>query len=360
VKNKTKNLIITIGFFSLLIFTFFINIAIKDKQISVIERRALSQFPEVSISKLLNGETASKFENYAVDQFVERDFFRNVKAFYSINIYKQKDNNNYFEKDGAIYKMEYPLNKTNVEKNADKFKKICDEYLKNMNVYYAIIPDKNYYLKNDDHLKIDYNLLREIMNKKLVDLKYIDIWDNLKLDDYYKTDLHWKQENLINVADKIQSSMNLLNIKNNYKKIEVGDFYGTYYVQGNSNVTPDQMYILNNDTINNCTTYNYETKKICDIYNKKETKDKYDIFLSGATSIIKIENNNAKTDKELLIFRDSFGSSLAPLLVENYRNITLIDLRYVSSNLLRQYIDFKYQDVLFIYSTVILNQDLLK
>ena len=118
-KNKTKNLIITIGFFSLLIFTFFINIAIKDKQISVIERRALSQFPEVSISKLLNGETASKFENYAVDQFVERDFFRNVKAFYSINIYKQKDNNNYFEKDGAIYKMEYPLNKTNVEKNAD-------------------------------------------------------------------------------------------------------------------------------------------------------------------------------------------------------------------------------------------------
>lgn len=357
---KNKNIVITIAFFSILIFTFLINIIVEDKMISITERRKLSQLPEFSISKIFKGELTNEFENYAVDQFVQRDFFRQMKAFYSTNIYKQRDNNNYFEKDGAIYKMEYPLSKINVNKNTDKIKEIYNSYLKEMNVYYAIIPDKNYYLKNDDHLKIDYDLLKQLMNKKLANLRYIDIWDSIELESYYKTDLHWKQENLIEVANTIKANMNLLYKENNYEKIEIGDFYGTYFGQISSNINPDKIYILNNEVITNCTTYNYETKEFGKIYYTKETKDKYDIFLSGATSIITIENNNSLSDKELLLFRDSFGSSIAPLLVENYRKITLIDLRYVSSKLLDQYIEFKNQDVLFLYSTVILNQDILK
>ena len=124
--------------------------------------------------------------------------------------------------------MEYPLADQNVQKNANKIKEIYDTYLKDMNVYYAIIPDKNYYLKNDDHLKLDYNLLKQIMNEKLSNLKYIDIWNSLELEDYYKTDLHWKQENLIKTSNTIISGMNLSNIEKNYEKIQVGDFYGTY------------------------------------------------------------------------------------------------------------------------------------
>ena len=95
-QDKTKNIIVTIGFVSLLIIVFMTNVLVKDKEISVTERRKLASFPEVSISKLLKGETTSKFEDYAVDQFVGRDTFRIIKAFYSTNIYKQKDNNNLY------------------------------------------------------------------------------------------------------------------------------------------------------------------------------------------------------------------------------------------------------------------------
>ena len=54
------------------------------------------------------------------------------------------------------------------------------------------------------------------------------------------------------------------------------------------------------------------------IYNmeKKSGKDPYEIFLSGPRSLITIENPNCKSDNELVIFRDSFGSSIAPLLSE--------------------------------------------
>ena len=56
------------------------------------------------------------------------------------------------------------------------------------------------------------------------------------------------------------------------------------------------------------------------------------------------------------MFRDSFGSSLAPLLAGSYRKITLIDLQYISSDLLESYVCFQEQDVLFLYSALIWNQ----
>ena len=68
-----------------------------------------------------------------------------------------------------------------------------------------------------------------------------------------------------------------------------------------------------------------------------------------------IENPNAKTDKRLIIFRDSFGSSITPLLAEAYSEITLVDLRYINSRFLSSYVDFENSDVLFLYSTLILN-----
>ena len=84
--------------------------------------------------------------------------------------------------------------------------------------------------------------------------------------------------------------------------------------------------------------------------------DKYDLFLSGATPIIQIRNKNATTDKELIIFRDSFGSSISPLFTEAYSKITLVDIRYIATSLISNYIEFKNQDILFLYSTLVINE----
>lgn len=359
-QDKAKNKIITIGFVITLAIIFVANLIAEDKTISTSERRKLAQFPEISISKIFSGDVIDKWEKYVEDQFIERDLFRGIKSFWSTKIFAQKDDNNLFEKDNAIYKMEYPLSESNVQKSAQKINEVYEKYLKGMNVYYSIIPEKNYYLENDDHLKLDYDKVQEIMQSELVELKYIDIRSGLELEDYYRTDLHWKQENLQEVVGIIQNNMGLEAVDVNYEILDKGEFYGAYYGQLATNVLPDNLYILTNETLENCSTYNFETKKNALVYIETNSSDKYDIFVSGATPLISIENPNAQNDKELLLFRDSFGSSIAPLLVENYSKITLVDLRYISSTILDDYIDFNNQDVLFLYSTVVLNQNILK
>ena len=358
---KIKNIINSILFSLIIIGMLVFNIVKEDTEISLTERRKLAQLPKFTKDVVFSTKLSTDFESYAVDQVAFREEFRTLKSFFNVNIFGQKDNNSYFEKDGAIYKMEYPLLETNVDKTLNVIKNVCDKYLSKANIYSAIIPDKNYYL-NDDHLTIDYEKLKTLVNDKLTNVEYIDIWNELDLDCYYKTDIHWRQEKINKVAIKIKSSI----VKEKqeevlYNEENVGKFYGTYYGQIACDVTADDMYILTNDMINEAVVYNYETKETLGIYDKRESNDKYDVYLSGATPLIGIKNPNVKNGKELLIFRDSFGSSLAPLLIDEYEDIILIDLRYMSSQILDKFVEFKdNQDVLFIYSTMLLNQNILK
>ena len=217
------------------------------------------------------------------------------------------------------------------------------------------IVDKNYFI-NKDNLKIDYNNLENILNEKLNFGKYIRIFDLLQLEDYYKTDSHWKQENLIKIAQKFGQEMKL-NLNNNYEEKIVTEFKGVYSGQLPINEEKDEIKILTNNVLENCIVYNYEKNETTTIYNvdKMNSLDKYDVYLSGAVSLISIENAENKKGRELVVFRDSYASSFVPLLVEGYDKITLIDTRYISPKILENYIEFSNQDILFLYSTSVIN-----
>ena len=60
--------------------------------------------------------------------------------------------------------------------------------------------------------------------------------------------------------------------------------------------------------------------------------------------------------RHLVLFRDSFGSSLAPLLLGSFERITLVDLRYISAARLTDYADLSdATDVLYLCSTAVWN-----
>ena len=120
---------------------------------------------------------------------------------------------------------------------------------------------------------------------------------------------------------------------------------------------PDTLSLMENEMLSQCVVSDYETGKTGSVYDmtKLDSRDLYDVYLSGAKALLTIENPNAGTDRELIVFRDSFGSSMVPLLLTDYANVTLVDIRYIRSDLLGQCLDFHGQDVLFLYSTLVLN-----
>ena len=295
-----KNKIFVFGFLILIYGFMMISIFDQDKEVSYNERRQLATVPSFELSTKLS----NKVEKYLLDHFPLRDEFRKIKGLFN-------------------------------------------------NVYLMIIPDKNYYLNDNNFLNIDYDYLYKNVG---VNYNKIDIRDILTIDDYYYTDTHWRQENLDKVIKATAESMNFNYEDVEYKSNYYDKFYGIYYGES-LNSKPDTINYLTNEVIDNSSVFYLENKNLTNVYNpsKLTGMDSYDVYLDGASSYIEIVNNNCANNKELVIFRDSFGSSISPLFINYYSKITIIDNRYISSDYFKKYIEFDDQDILIMNSTMIIN-----
>ena len=330
------------------------------KEISVAERRPLAQWPGISMETLLDGSFMTDFEDYTLDQFPLRDTFRTIKSLFHYGVLNQSDNNGIYIADGYAVKQEYPLDPESLYHAADRFNHLYEKYLTESPVYLAIVPDKGQYLaQGEDQLSLHYGKLSSILLDRLPWATPINLYDSLGADDYYRTDSHWKQENLFEAASAICKALGVTPPKPEDYTLTALDwpFYGVYYGQAALPMEPETMYVLESDLLKDCRVYDYESGQYTDVYNmdKLTGRDLYEVFLSGSRSLLTIENPHAATDRELIIFRDSFGSAIAPLLVADYAKVTLVDIRYIQIDVLDRFLDFHGQDVLLLYSTSVLN-----
>ncbi len=357
-KERTKN-IITLLLAGTIIFGFaLLGVLMPDGEISQSERRPLNQLPELIMKDLLSGEFTSDFEEYSADQFPLRDTFRRIKAYAVYYLFNQADNNGVYVKDGYASKLEYPLNEDSLSRAAQVFKKVYDKYLTDSRVYFSIIPDKNAFMaEQNGYPSIDYAELSDIMTQSTPFMEYISIDHLLELEDYYQTDTHWRQERIIDVAEYLGNAMGT-DVSAEYTNVPLDKpFYGVYSGQAALPLPAETLYYLTSDTLEGCSVYDHETDKYIGVYDfaKADGQDPYEIFLSGSKSLMTIENPACDNGKELIVFRDSFGSSIVPLLIEGYSTVTVVDIRYMSSDMLGRFVDFHGQDVLFLYSTLVLN-----
>lgn len=346
-----KNKIISTIFIVYLLFFAIFHICLEDNNMSVTERRELSSFPSVSLSS----EYVKKLDKYLLDQFPYRDNFRGIKAIFNYNVLNRLENNGIYLKEDGIYKSNYPTNVSSINNFVTKINSIKKMLSKDNNVYIMIVPDKNYYLEDDDFLHIDYDYIYNEVSK--LGIENIDVTSVLSLDDYYKTDTHWRQENLFDVVKTMSTVMNFNYNYDKYNFNKYDNFYGVYYGESAINREGEILVYLTSETINNASVKYLDNDKLTSVYNldKLNSFDPYEVYLDGASSYIEITNPYNKDGRELVIFRDSFGSSIAPLLINYYSKITLIDNRYISSDYFMDYIKFNNQDVLFLYSTLFIN-----
>lgn len=355
---------ITAGVLSLFFLGMFLWTSLADTpDYSDSERRVLASFPKFGVEQILDGSFAKDFDKYAVERFPARDIWRSLKA-YASKALLQKDNNGLYTADGHISKLEYPANPEMMDHAASVMGKVYDKYLKHKekyNLYLAVIPDKNRYLAEPSgHLSLDYDQFSVDMAAKADFAKYIEIAGLLDADDYYMTDSHWKQENILDVAEHLTKEMGSYIPKTYTTKTATAGFQGVYLGQSALRHKPDTIQYLTNDLLEQAQVEG--AKAVYDL-EKSRGKDPYELFLSGNQPVVTLKNTMVTDGKRLILFRDSFGSSLAPLMLAGYEEIVLVDLRYISSELLGNYVDFSSEaagqtDVLFLYSTSLLNNAL--
>lgn len=362
--EKKKAAAITIVF-AVFIFGFAIaGICLPDKNISFTERRKLARMPEFSAEAVFSGDYAKDLEKYLLDQFPLRDKFRTVNAAARFYVLWQSDNDGIYIQDGGAFKMEASLDEKQVRMAVDKINYVYDTYLKGMNVCYAVVPDKNAFAADSARPHMDYDRLDEILAEGLKGIKKIDLNNILSIEDYYRTDPHWMQEAIypaaVKLADGLGVSENMLPL-NEYTPHKLENFYGAYYGQSALPLKADTLTYMTSAMTDSAvvTGTEFEGERPVYMADLFEGMDGYDVYLSGAQAVLVIEQPKADTDKELIIFRDSFGSSIAPYFIGAYSKITLIDLRYIPSSMLGDYIEFENQDVLFLYSTLVLNSGAL-
>lgn len=331
-----------------------------DRAESASERRSLTAFPKLTVESLWSGRFMTEFETYSQDQFPMRDAFRAGKAAVSLYGLGQKDSHGLYRYGGYEVQAEYPLDENSLDYAAGRFRYLYDTYLKDAGsrVYVSVIPDKNYFLgEASGHLTLDYEALTERIRKSMDYAQYIDLFSQLGIEDYYKTDIHWRQERLVPAARYLAGEMGVSLTGQYTEQTGTEEFRGVYYGQLALPTAGERLSYLTSDALEGCRVYDYETGKEIPVYDLAacQGRDPYELFLGGSKSLLTIENPAGDPDRELILFRDSFGSSLAPLLAEGYSKITLVDIRYVSPAVLGSFIDFHGQDVLFLYCAAVLS-----
>lgn len=241
-----------------------------------------------------------------------------------------------------------------------KFQQLYDSYLtgNDGHIYLSVVPDKgSFTAPPEGYTPASAQETADALLAQLDFVQYVDIAPGLTLEDYYRTDPHWRQECLVATAQTLAQAMDVP-LAGDFQENAIDvPFYGAYAEKAGEPLVADTLRYLTGEVLDACTVYDYETDAQETLYDLSavETDTPYDLYLQGSRSLLRIDSPLSATDKTLVVFRDSFGSSLIPLLAESYRTIYAVDIRYLSSQMVGRFLSFDgSEDVLFLYSTLVL------
>lgn len=380
--NNKKAKWIALPFITIVMGTFFISVISKDKEASASENRTLAQMP--TLKDIKSGEYTKKFESYFSDQFPFREELSELYSKAEIALGKDKVKNYYLLDDNWI--MPTPSKKMSEKELKDAANEI-NELSKiavnsNKKVYYVYTPHKesmltHLYPKYTDGLENAINNKNNF--KRYLDLENINCIDvdehflkefneSQREDLYFKTDHHWNGIGAYEGFKFIIEDMNIVNniSWNNYTQtmFDRGYFLGSYNKNLNNLVKEDETipYVhLKNKPNYEYYKFDGKTETKCKEEDVIATRRNEEEILYGgaymfgnACSILKIRNEDALSDKKLLIIRDSYQAPTSWLFADIFSEVQLVDPRYVESidlsidNIIR---DSDADMVMFMYNT---------
>lgn len=337
---------------------------VKPKQeFSLNENRYLAKFPKYSFYSLKSGKYMKNIENYFIDQFPLRDSLMGLKTTYNKLIGQTVINDVYIAWDG--YLIERFNKMKNLDRIASKINSFQKEF-KDANIQVLISPTSISVNGNKLPKYAITESQMEYINMlySKLDTKNINIYEELiesTNQTFYKTDHHWTSYGAYIAYLKYCTLNNIEDVKYNSIKTITNEFYGTLYSKTNDYlIKPDNIDIFEFENTNY--EVNYVDKNLITntLYNEDylSKKDKYSYFLDNNHSLIIITNKNVNNNDSLLIIKDSYANSFVPLIVNNYKNVYVIDPRYYKDSIIDYAKDNDIGNVLFLYNINTIDNDL--
>ena len=339
---------------------FILNLVLPDRQFSEQENRYLQMKPEFSFKSLFSGDYTSKFETYTTDQFTFRDEWITLKAASELALGKQENNDVHLCENGTLIEgYERPENSA-LDANMSALNTLVENT--DAEVYFALIPDKS-----DLYASLLPKNAPNDSEKEVIDYCYaqsnatnVDMYSALgaHTDEYifYRTDHHWTSLGAYYGFSALAESMGIDCPALDFyadRHVISEEFYGTTWSSsGFSWVGPDTMEIFVNEPEGlKVTSYPEGSPVEGKLYDFSflEKKDKYSTFMGGNCPLHEIVTGT-EGKPSLLIIRDSYTDSLLPLLLDDFSEIHVLDLRYSRASL-KSYIEQNdFDSVLVCYS----------
>ncbi|ENQ3110469.1 hypothetical protein CN504_24570 [Bacillus anthracis] len=392
--KKLGNLILFIGFLTI-IFSFGILSLLKtDRDISPVENRPLAQKPALTKEALLTGSFFKDFETYTNDQLIGRDELIKNYTIAQINMDKSLINDIILTDDKWLLKNPAWTKKYNEIDQSMPAINDLSQFLKEQNVefYFALPPSKtnalSFKLPSHIHTYAQENL-NYFLKKLPADVKPIKLMEHLKKnytneeiqDMYFKTDHHWNMDgaflgyqHIMNTIGQQSSIYKGKEIKKEdytrtcaQNKHLIGSFNNQLYQLIDANgeklcyYTPKDGFNFTSVTAKDAKgTIHQSLDEIYGIEKQKDTTSYAGYYTDDYPEIV-IENNNAQNEVRALVLKDSFANAIVPHLAQSFKHTSILDLRHYHEKDVYQYMkDNNINMVLFVYSDSNLSGDMFK
>ncbi|HIZ56170.1 MAG TPA: hypothetical protein H9671_08225 [Firmicutes bacterium] len=349
----------TIAVFALL------TLVLPKQSFSENENRTLTSFPTIrSVEDIMDRSFMKGFDNYISDHFAGRDQWIALKTQLDL-LYGQKEVSGvYITPERLMQKTDTP-NEQYINASINAINEYAQKY-PDKTVSVLLVPTATEIYKE----QLPKNA-PELDQKLLIDSVYSQLTDSIvRLDAYrplmaeknnyifYKTDHHWTSYGAFVTYSYNARSLGFNPLSLNDFQIEHAsyNFLGTLHSKTQYTKTGmdtiDLYTNAGNVQVVSCIRNNgVEQTEYPSIFFREmlEKKDQYSVFLGTNEGIVTVKTN-ASNGKRLLMFKDSYSHALIQFLAPHYEEITLVDLRYLTTSY-ETYVDpALYDQVMFLYN----------
>lgn len=344
--------------------------ALPKKTFSDNENRTLAKAPAFSTKALQSGEFTQGLEDYVTDHFPMRDFWVALKSETQILLGNRSVNGIWICADHYLI-GDYP-EPENTERITEIFRKFHETILtKNpsLKVELMLVPTAVTIYR--DKLPKGANPASQTETIEQIsqgaEIPFVDVYETLKEHAgeglFYHTDHHWTTLGAYyGYLEYCRAAgFEAQGLEEFQVQTVTTDFEGTYASKVNLwGQKADAIVTYTNENDALCVHYT-DTEEISDsLYNLDyvKEKDKYSLFLNNLHPLIEITNENAETNRELLLVKDSYANSMVPFLTHHFHKIYVVDTRYYiygPSSLIEEHPEIT--DVLMLYNLSTIDTD---